>query len=122
VLNSVAALGSELQNEPQRHYGMTSPISLAPPTDRDSIHTQKLLEAMKALGVFEEEEELNHRLVVLGKLNNLVKEWISELGESKNLPPSAVANVGGKIFTFGSYRLGVQTKGKILLSGYSSNV
>lgn len=40
---------------------MTSAISLAPPTDRDSIHTQKLLEAMKALGVFEEEEELNHR-------------------------------------------------------------
>ena len=24
-----------------------------------------------------------YRLVVLGKLNNLVKEWISELGESK---------------------------------------
>uniref|UniRef100_A0A663E583 Poly(A) polymerase n=1 Tax=Aquila chrysaetos chrysaetos TaxID=223781 RepID=A0A663E583_AQUCH len=79
--------------------------------DIDSIHTQKLLEAMKALGVFEDEEELNHRLVVLGRLNNLVKEWISELGESKNLPPSAVAKVGGKIFTFGSYRLGVHTKG-----------
>ncbi|KAM9599129.1 poly(A) polymerase gamma-like [Morphnus guianensis] len=66
---------------------------------------------MKACGVFEDEEELNHRLVVLGRLNNLVKEWISELGESKNFPPSAVANVGGKIFTFGSYRLGVHTKG-----------
>ncbi|XP_052639966.1 poly(A) polymerase gamma [Harpia harpyja] len=100
-----------LQNEPQRHYGITSPISLAPPKDIDCIHTQKLVEAMKPFGVFEDEEELNHRLVVLGKLNNLVKEWISELGESKNLPPSAVANVGGKIFTFGSYRLGVHTKG-----------
>uniref|UniRef100_U3IGX9 polynucleotide adenylyltransferase n=3 Tax=Anas platyrhynchos TaxID=8839 RepID=U3IGX9_ANAPP len=66
---------------------------------------------MKPFGVFEDEEELNHRLVVLGKLNNLVKEWISELGESKNLPPSVVADVGGKIFTFGSYRLGVHTKG-----------
>ncbi|KAM4607222.1 poly(A) polymerase gamma-like isoform 2-T3 [Polymixia lowei] len=29
----------------------------------------------------------------------------------KNLPPSAASNVGGKIFTFGSYRLGVHTKG-----------
>uniref|UniRef100_A0A8C6YSU9 polynucleotide adenylyltransferase n=2 Tax=Nothoprocta perdicaria TaxID=30464 RepID=A0A8C6YSU9_NOTPE len=66
---------------------------------------------MKPFGVFEDEEQLNHRLVVLGKLNNLVKEWISELGESKNLPPSVVGNVGGKIFTFGSYRLGVHTKG-----------
>ncbi|KAM6298322.1 poly(A) polymerase gamma [Aegotheles albertisi] len=86
-------------------------MSLAPPKDIDCIHTQKLVEAMKPFGVFEDEEELNHRLVVLDKLSSLVEEWISELGESKNLPPSAVANVGGKIFTFGSYRLGVQTKG-----------
>ncbi|XP_075781646.1 poly(A) polymerase gamma isoform X3 [Pelodiscus sinensis] len=100
-----------LENRPQKHYGITSPISLTPPKEIDYIHTQKLIEAMKPFGVFEEEEELNHRLSVLGKLNKLVKEWISELSESKNLPPSVVANVGGKIFTFGSYRLGVHTKG-----------
>lgn len=40
----------------------------------------------------------------------------------QNLPPSVVANVGGKIFTFGSYRLGVHTKGKLLVSGHSYNV
>lgn len=45
----------------QRHYGITSPISLAPPKDIDCIHTQKLIEAMKPFGVFEDEEELNHR-------------------------------------------------------------
>ncbi|XP_072188121.1 poly(A) polymerase gamma isoform X5 [Excalfactoria chinensis] len=100
-----------LQNQPQRHYGITPPFSLAPPKDIDYIHTQKLVEAMESFGVFEDEEELNHRLVVLCKLNNLVKEWIFELGESKNLPPSVVENVGGRIFTFGSYRLGVHTKG-----------
>ncbi|XP_067845152.1 poly(A) polymerase gamma isoform X3 [Heptranchias perlo] len=54
---------------------------------------------------------LNSGLVVLGKLNNLVKEWIAEISETKNLPLSVIANVGGKIFTFGSYRLGVHTKG-----------
>ncbi|NXN47107.1 PAPOG polymerase, partial [Rhinoptilus africanus] len=102
---------SRLQNQPQRHYGITSPISLAPPKDIDCVQTQKLVEAMRPFGVFEDEEEQNHRQVVLTKLNNLVKEWISELGESKNLPPSAAANVGGKIFTFGSYKLGVHTKG-----------
>ncbi|KAM6432580.1 poly(A) polymerase gamma-like [Rhynochetos jubatus] len=66
---------------------------------------------MKSFGVFEDEEELNHRVVVLGKLNSLVKEWISELGESKHLPPWETETAGGKIFTFGSYRLGVHTKG-----------
>ncbi|KAM9187876.1 poly(A) polymerase gamma [Dugong dugon] len=95
----------------QKHYGITSPISLACPKEIDHIYTEKLIDAMKPFGVFEDEEELNHRLVVLGKLNNLVKEWISHVSESKNLPPSVVATVGGKIFTFGSYRLGVHTKG-----------
>ncbi|NXT59971.1 PAPOG polymerase, partial [Chaetops frenatus] len=99
------------QNQPQRHYGLTSPISLAPPNDKDHIHTQKLIEAMKPFGVFEDHEELYHRTTVLGKLNNFVREWISELAESKNLPPSITEQVGGKIFTFGSYRLGVHTKG-----------
>uniref|UniRef100_A0A4W3GQH9 polynucleotide adenylyltransferase n=1 Tax=Callorhinchus milii TaxID=7868 RepID=A0A4W3GQH9_CALMI len=94
-----------------KHYGITSPISLAYPKEIDDIFTQKLIEALKPFGVFEEEEELNHRLVVLAKLNNLVKEWIAEISETKNLPPSVIANVGGKIFTFGSYRLGVHTKG-----------
>ncbi|NXU50685.1 PAPOG polymerase, partial [Turnix velox] len=102
---------SRLQTQPQKRYGITSPISLAPPKDIDCVQTQKLIEAMRPFGVFEDEEEQKHRLVVLGKLNELVKEWISELCESKNLPPSAAANVGGKIFTFGSYRLGVHTKG-----------
>uniref|UniRef100_A0A8U7MBM3 polynucleotide adenylyltransferase n=1 Tax=Corvus moneduloides TaxID=1196302 RepID=A0A8U7MBM3_CORMO len=100
-----------VQNQPQGHYGLTSPISLAPPTDKDHIHTQKLIEAMKPFGVFEDQEELFHRTTVLGKLNNFVREWISELAESKNLPPSITEQVGGKIFTFGSYRLGVHTKG-----------
>ncbi|NWW24537.1 PAPOG polymerase, partial [Falcunculus frontatus] len=102
---------SRQQNQPQGHYGLTSPISLAPPSDKDYIHTQKLIEAMKPFGVFEDQEELYHRTTVLGKLNNFVREWISELAESKNLPPSITEQVGGKIFTFGSYRLGVHTKG-----------
>ncbi|TRY54880.1 hypothetical protein DNTS_010996 [Danionella cerebrum] len=97
--------------QPRKHYGITSSISLAFPRDIDHIYTQKLTEAMKPFGVFEGEDELNHRLAVLGKLNSFVKEWIAEISESKNLPLSAVANVGGKIFTFGSYRLGVHTKG-----------
>uniref|UniRef100_A0A8D3D7G7 polynucleotide adenylyltransferase n=1 Tax=Scophthalmus maximus TaxID=52904 RepID=A0A8D3D7G7_SCOMX len=98
-------------NQPQKHYGITSAISLAPPREIDHQYTKKLCDAMKPFGVFEDEEELNHRLAVLGKLNNFVKEWIAEISELKNLPPSAISCVGGKIFTFGSYRLGVHTKG-----------
>ncbi|NXF85631.1 PAPOG polymerase, partial [Eubucco bourcierii] len=102
---------SSLPKQSPKHYGVTSPISLAYPKNIDLIQTQRLIEAMEPFDVFEDEKELNHRFIVLGKLNNLVKEWITELGENKNLPPSVLSNVGGKIFTFGSYRLGVHTKG-----------
>ncbi|KAG7466207.1 hypothetical protein MATL_G00162350 [Megalops atlanticus] len=94
-----------------KHYGITSPISLALPKEADLALTQKLTEALKPYGVFEEELELQRRILVLGKLNTLVKEWIRDISETKNLPMSIIENVGGKIFTFGSYRLGVHTKG-----------
>uniref|UniRef100_A0A8C9T0V4 polynucleotide adenylyltransferase n=1 Tax=Scleropages formosus TaxID=113540 RepID=A0A8C9T0V4_SCLFO len=94
---------------PLKHYGITSSISLALPGETDHLLTQRLVEAMKLFGVFEDEEELNHRLEVLGKLNLFVKEWIKEISKTKNLPLSA--SVSGKIFTFGSFRLGVHTKG-----------
>ncbi|KAM4693556.1 poly(A) polymerase gamma isoform 2-T2 [Discoglossus pictus] len=100
-----------LEAQPPKHYGITSPISCVGPKEIDHIYTQKLIEAMKPFGVFEDGEELSHRMVVLGKLNNIVKEWIAELGECKNLPPTIITAAGGKIFTFGSYRLGVHTKG-----------
>lgn len=51
---------SRRQNQ-QRNYGVTSPVSLAPPEDIDRVQTQKLIEAMKPFGVFEDEKELNHR-------------------------------------------------------------
>uniref|UniRef100_S4RPJ3 polynucleotide adenylyltransferase n=1 Tax=Petromyzon marinus TaxID=7757 RepID=S4RPJ3_PETMA len=94
-----------------RQHGITSPISLAEPREADRVLTRHLMNTLLPFGVFEEEEELNHRMVVLGKLNNLAKAWVREVGESKNLPPAILENGGGKIFTFGSYRLGVHTKG-----------
>uniref|UniRef100_A0A452DVR2 Poly(A) polymerase nucleotidyltransferase domain-containing protein n=1 Tax=Capra hircus TaxID=9925 RepID=A0A452DVR2_CAPHI len=96
---------------PQKHYGITSPISLAAPKETDCLLTQKLVETLKPFGVFEEEEELQRRILILGKLNNLVKEWIREISESKNLPQSVIENVGGETFTSGPYRLGAHTEG-----------
>uniref|UniRef100_A0A8C6CDB5 Poly(A) polymerase nucleotidyltransferase domain-containing protein n=1 Tax=Monodon monoceros TaxID=40151 RepID=A0A8C6CDB5_MONMO len=69
---------------------------------------------MKPFGVFEEEEGLQHRILIWGKLNNLVKEWIQEISESKNLPQSVIENIGGKIFTFGSYGLRVHTRASLV--------
>ncbi|KAM7451290.1 hypothetical protein ABFA07_000976 [Porites harrisoni] len=104
---SSAATGGQTQ----KSYGITSPISLAEPKPNDIALTKALEETLKPYGVFESEEELQHRMVVLAKLNTLVKQWIIDISLSKNMPESVANLVGGKIFTFGSYRLGVHTKG-----------
>lgn len=92
-------------------YGITSPISLAEPRPEDWLQTEELIDGLKPHGVFENEDELNHRMAVLGKLDKIVKDWILEVSHKKNIPPNIAETVGGKIYTFGSYRLGVHTKG-----------
>lgn len=91
--------------------GMTSAISSAPPKQIDLIKTKELEEALNSFGVFESEQELNHRMLILGKLYSLVKQWIKEQSVKCNMPESVAENVGGKVYTFGSYRLGVHSKG-----------
>ena len=64
-------------------YGITSPISLAEPTQKDRLLTQKLIETIEPYGVFESKEEMDHRLNVLGKLNLLVKQFITKVSEER---------------------------------------
>lgn len=94
-----------------RTYGMTSAISVAEPKPEDLLATIELSKALEPYNVFETESELNHRMEILAKLNTLVKEWIKNVSIAKNMPPSLAERLGGKIYTFGSYRLGVHHKG-----------
>lgn len=48
---------------------------------------------------------------LISKLNALVKQWIRDTSVARNMPPNVAEQVGGKIYTFGSYRLGVHHKG-----------
>lgn len=48
---------------------------------------------------------------VLGRINELVQQWIREVSIAKGIPENIASTTRGKIFTFGSYRLGVHTKG-----------
>lgn len=100
------------KREEKQYPGITSPISLEGPKSSDQELSQKLELALRPFGVFETEEELAHRMEVLSKINNLVREWIKDVSRQKNnIPENKIATFGGKVFTFGSYRLGVHTKG-----------
>jgi len=44
---------------------------------------------------------------ILAKLNELVRLWIKDVGRQLGKDEETVEHSGGKVFTFGSYRLGV---------------
>jgi len=90
--------------------GMTSAISAAPPKPIDLVRTMELEGILSAFDIFESDQELNHRMLILGKLYCLVKKWIKELSVKCNMPESVAESVGGKVYTFGSYRLGVSSR------------
>lgn len=109
--NNSNSNNSSKEEKNLRTLGMTSAISVAEPKPSDFTRTNELKEALKPYNVFESEEELNHRMEILSKLNALVKQWIRDTSVARNMPPNVAEQVGGKIYTFGSYRLGVHHKG-----------
>ena len=48
---------------------------------------------------------------MLGRVAALVKKFVTKVGLSRGLSEAAATAAGGKIFTFGSYRLGVHGPG-----------
>lgn len=46
----------------------------------------------------------------------MVKEFVYRVSKMKGFPDSLAREAGGKIFTFGSYRLGVHGSGRISLT------
>ncbi|GES88571.1 poly-A polymerase [Rhizophagus clarus] len=101
---------SDLPNGP-KHLGVTPPIALNYPTQREIEVTDLLVQELTAQGTFESEEESRRREVVLGKLDKLVKEFVYRTSKKRQLPEADAREAGGKIFTFGSYRLGVHGAG-----------
>lgn len=99
------------KDESTKTLGMTSAISTAMPKPEDVLRTNELEKSLEPYDAFETEAELNHRMEILSKLNILVKKWVRDVSISKNMPPQMAEKVGGKIYTFGSYRLGVHHKG-----------
>lgn len=109
---SNSAMGGPTNNSSNsKNLGVTSPISTAMPRPEDIQKTKELESVLYSYNLFETHEELAHRMEVLSKMNELVKQWIKAVSIKKNMPPNIADTVGGKIYTFGSYRLGVHTKG-----------
>lgn len=95
----------------KEYLGVTAPISLSHPKPEELAETEKLIETLKNNNLFESEEEARIREIVLGKLDTLVKEFVRTVYLKRNFSEAVANEAGGKIFTFGSYRLGVHSAG-----------
>ncbi|KAK1224507.1 polynucleotide adenylyltransferase [Marasmius sp. AFHP31] len=93
------------------YLGVTPPISSAESSEREKEVTVTLMEELRRQGTFESEKEAQTREIVLGRVSALVKEFVKKVGVSRGLSEAAASAAGGKIFTFGSYRLGVHGPG-----------
>ncbi|KAJ7346382.1 Poly(A) polymerase central domain-containing protein [Mycena albidolilacea] len=92
-------------------WGVTPPISVAASSEREREITATLMDELRRQNTFETEEESRRREIVLGRVAALVKKFVKEVSLSKGLSETASKAAGGKIFTFGSYRLGVHGPG-----------
>lgn len=76
-----------------------------PEDEEETKYIEKILR--EDFHLFENREDSIKREEVLNKLNNMVKSVICSLAKKKGFSDEAAKEMGGKIFTFGSYRLGV---------------
>ncbi|EOB11164.1 poly(A) polymerase type 1, partial [Nosema bombycis CQ1] len=92
-------------------HGVTGPISMKETTDEDQKKDKEMDMYLRACGFFEDESMGQTRERVLGRLNHLLKEFVFAMAEKRKIVSDGKNIYGGKIFTFGSYRLGVHSKG-----------
>lgn len=106
----MATAGANTRYGGQR-LGITEPISLGGPTEYDVIKTRELEKYLENVGLYESQEESVSREEVLGRLDQIVKTWVKTISRAKGLNDQLVQEANAKIFTFGSYRLGVHGPG-----------
>lgn len=100
-----------IDNMSIQSYGVTPPISLANPTPKENELNDLLIKELKVKGSFESEAATKKRVEVLNILQKLTDEFVYRVSISKNMSEGLARDAGGKIFTYGSYRLGVYGPG-----------
>ncbi|KFH13178.1 polyA polymerase, partial [Toxoplasma gondii VAND] len=92
-------------------FGVTNPVNVKLPQEGDLHRSNELISVLRALNLYETAAGNLQRERVLNELNRIVVDWVVEVGMEQGLDEQEARQAGGKIFTFGSYRLGVVTPG-----------
>lgn len=95
---------------PEVKFGVTDPISLGMPTEAELALDEQLHEEMNSDAPLETEEKMRFRAEVLIELKRICQQWVQEECISQG-DEDLAQRANAKIFTFGSYRLGLISPG-----------
>ncbi|ODV93894.1 hypothetical protein PACTADRAFT_18518 [Pachysolen tannophilus NRRL Y-2460] len=99
------------QAQPIKMYGITPPISTAAPTTKENTLNDQLIQELKNQGTFESAAATAKREETLNILQKLAQEFVYKVSLAKNMTEGMARDAGGKVYTFGSYKLGVHSPG-----------
>ncbi|PFH59741.1 hypothetical protein XA68_11922 [Ophiocordyceps unilateralis] len=89
-------------------YGVTPPISVALPTDMEKRSSDALIEELRRQKTFENPSDTQKRYKVLESLQSICDEFVKRVAKQKEPKNEMlIRNARGKVFTYGSFRLGV---------------
>ena len=90
-----------------KQWGMTPAISTTLPTTQDNAQNAALIEELKKQNNYEHIDDTKKRQETLQLLFKITIEFVRQVSLKRGYPESQVSQFGGKIFAYGSYRLGV---------------
>ncbi|CAE6479600.1 unnamed protein product, partial [Rhizoctonia solani] len=93
------------------YLGVTPPITTSGTSGMEETATEELVQELRSQGIFESEEESKRRQQVLGMVHDLVRKFVYYISLNSGISQQVAKAAGSKIFTFGSYRLGVHSPG-----------
>ncbi|KAH9301129.1 hypothetical protein KI387_012712, partial [Taxus chinensis] len=114
MVNSSEEMGEEGNCSPPegvKQYGVTEPISMSGPSESDLQRTLDLEKVLEDAGLYESEEQSALRKEALGQIQQIVNLWVKQVTRDKGYTEQMVEESNAKVFTFGSYRLGVHGPG-----------
>ncbi|RDA87496.1 hypothetical protein CP532_1624 [Ophiocordyceps camponoti-leonardi (nom. inval.)] len=89
-------------------YGVTPPISETLPTDAEKRSSDALIEELRRQKTFENPSDTEKRYKVLESLQTICDEFVKRVAKEKEPKNEMlIKNARGKVFTYGSFRLGV---------------
>lgn len=94
-----------------KQWGVTAPISYQEASPADLRLNDEMVAELRAEKSFETEAETRKRVKVLGIMQSLATEFVYRASIARHMSEGMARDAGGKIFTFGSYRLGVYGPG-----------